>query len=83
MKHLNINEYFYDFWYSLNFRNETFDTFKRRFIDYMMDNIHGELVDGYEGEMGQKLGNGIEEILDEMYGERIEFLWDILTNEEV
>jgi GH24 family phage-related lysozyme (muramidase) len=76
-------EYFYDFWYSLNFRNETFDTFKRRFIDYMMDNIHGELVDGYEGEMGQKLGNGIEEILDEMYGERIEFLWDILTNEEV
>ena len=76
-------EYFYDFWYSLNFRNETFDIFKRRFIDYMMDNIHGELVDGYEGEMGQKLGNGIEEILDEMYGERIEFLWDILTNEEV
>ena len=76
-------DYFYDFWHTFNFRDKSFDTFKRRFIDYMMDEIHGELVDGYEGEMGQKLGNGIEEILDEMYGERIEFLWDILTDEEV
>jgi hypothetical protein len=56
----------------------TYSSFKRRFLDYMMDGIHGFLVDGFMED--SNMYEAVRDLIEEMYEDRIEDLWFELTD---
>jgi len=57
-----------------------FNDFKRRFLDGMMDGIHGFLIDGFMED--SNMYEAVYELLDENYEDQIEELWYELTEYE-
>lgn len=58
----------------------TYSSFKRRFLDYMMDGIHGFLVDGFMED--SNMYEAVMNLIEDMYEERIEDLWFEVTDDE-
>jgi hypothetical protein len=78
-------KYFRDFWGQLTHRDKPFSEFKRIYITYIMDSIHGKLIDGFldiKDETGELYDNVLK-IIDEIYGDRIAKLWTQKTGERV
>jgi hypothetical protein len=86
-RRVSINELEDEFYENYKYYSEghshpgnTFSSFKRRFLDYMMDAIHGRLIDGFmeESDMYEAVMN----LIEDMYEERIEDLWFEVTDDE-
>ena len=58
----------------------TYSSFKRRFLDYMMDGIHGFLVDGFMED--SNMYEAVMNLIEDMYEERIEDLWFEVTDDK-
>ena len=77
-------KYFRDFWGQLTYKDKPFSEFKRIYITYIMDSIHGKLIDGFldtNDETG-KIYDNVLEIIDDMYGDRIAKLWTQKTGKK-
>ena len=58
----------------------SFNDFKRRFLAYMMDGIHGFLIDGFMED--SNMYEAVMDLIEEMYEDQIEELWYELTDGE-
>ncbi len=58
----------------------TYSDFKTRFLNYMMDGIHGLLIDGFMEE--SDMYDSVMNLLEYMYEDQIEDLWFELTDIE-
>jgi len=64
---------------SITYANHSFYDFKRRFLNGMMDGIHGFLIDGFMED--SNMYEAVYGLLDEMYEDQIEELWYELTDD--
>ena len=78
-------KYFRDFWGQLTHKDKPFSEFKRIYITYIMDSIHGKLIDGFldTNDKPLELYGNVLEIIDDIYGDRIARLWTQKTGERV
>ena len=78
-------KYFRDFWGQLTHKDKPFSEFKRIYITYIMDSIHGKLIDGFldTNDKPLELYGNVLKIIDEMYGDRIAKLWTQKTGKRV
>ena len=78
-------KYFRDFWGQLTYKDKPFSEFKRIYITYIMDSIHGKLIDGFldTNDKPLELYGNVLKIIDEMYGDRIAKLWTQKTGKRV
>lgn len=58
----------------------SYSEFKRRFITYMIDAIHGFLIDGFIE--SSDMHEAVTDLLEEMYEDGIEELWFKITEDE-
>jgi lysozyme len=86
-RRVSINELEDEFYKNYKYYSEghshpgnTFSSFKRRFLDYMMDGIHGRLLDGFMED--SNMYDAVMNLLEDMYEERIEDLWFEVTDDE-
>ena len=70
-------KYFRDFWGQLTYKDKPFSEFKRIYITYIMDSIHGKLIDGFldTNDKPLELYDNVLKIIDEIYGDLIAKLW--------
>ena len=61
-----------------NHPRNTYSSFKRRFLEYMMDGIHGFLFDGFTED--SNMYEAVRNLIEEMYEDQIEDLWFELTD---
>ena len=78
-------KYFRDFWGQLTHKDKPFSEFKRIYTTYIMDSIHGKLIDGFldTNDKPLELYGNVLEIIDDIYGNRIARLWTQKTGERV
>jgi len=59
---------------------KVYSDFEKRFLNYMMDGIHGRLLDGFMED--SNMYDAVMNLLEDMYEERIEDLWFEITDDE-
>lgn len=68
-----FDENYKDFSEGHSHPGRSFYDFKRRFLDFMMDGIHGKLIDGFMED--SNMYEAVYGLLTEMYEDEIEELW--------
>jgi hypothetical protein len=86
-RRVSKNELEYEFYENYKHYSEghshpgrSFFDFKTRFLNYMMDGLHGILIDGFMED--SNMYDAVMDLIEEIYEDQIEDLWFKLTGDE-